>query len=339
MSSAARWYIESDHFRVLLGEDAVRVIDGGSRGETFAPFDDLRAPLAIASFEPDPEGDTTSAVTVEKALWRESGAVEIHLGVGRANSSVYPPNEDLLRLFPDWVGVEGRKTEKVERLPATSIDDAVREGVCGPPDFIKLDIHSSEYEALEGADRALRTATGLLVETWHSPVHSGQRLHGDVEQLLNRSGFHLFDHCTAAAWRHTLDGETTPSDRPRLMASDSLFFKIDGGERSERDALVAIALLDLYSYTDYAVRLAREWSSSGVLSEVLHRDAEAELLSLRGARTRMHRPAAPTRPSLRSRIGAGLMGLRTGSHGQTPTEPQYHPLETGIQRLSRRPWR
>ena len=327
----ARWYIESEAFAASVA-GPVRVVDGGSGGGSFAPFDALAAELELTGFEPDARPGEKAAVA--KALWNSTGSVDLHRSRDKGVASVYPPDMAFLGAFPEQAAT-GRATVAVDRVDTTSIDEAVARGLCGPPDFIKLDVHSAEYEALEGAAGALGSAAGVLVETWHAPVHRGQRLHGDVERLLNARGFELFDHCPAAAWRYVLDGESAPADRPRLIASESLFFRDFAAARpaSARDALVALALLDLYGYTSYAVRLCRLFGEDAPLDRRQAERAERDLLSLRQRREADAARHPNGEQSWRERVGEALRALRG-----RPRATQAHPLETGTQRLSQGPW-
>jgi FkbM family methyltransferase len=326
----ASWYIESNLCRETVKGELMCVVDGGSRGGPFAPFDSVSAGVQVIEFEPD--ADAADEHTVPKALWNRSGTIEIHLAVNRSASSVYPPNLELLRPFPDQIGAPARRTESKAEVEAISIDDAVERGLCPPPDFIKLDVHSAEYEALEGASRALESSVvAVLVETWHAPVHQGQHLHGDVERFLNDKGFHCFDHWPVAAWRYELDGEAATEDRPRLIAAESIFFKDfpAGSEVSAKTAVFAIAAADLYEYTNYAVHLSRSFAARGTLSPELQAEIEGELLALRRARRRS--------PSARGRLGHRLIRVLNGlSPAARRARRAIPPLEEWNWRLQTR---
>ena len=278
-------FIDSELYVELVNGSPLTLIDGGSRGELFDPFDVVEAPLEVVAFEPDADAPrkipkkNVNIHYINKALWKESGRIHVHLAVQPTTSSVYPPDLDLLGTFSDHIGAPPRTTKEIIEIESQSIDEAVSQGLCPPPNFIKLDIHSAEFEALEGATESLEKAFGVLVESWHSPIHRGQHLTGELEWFLNERGFYLFNLMHNSPWMHFVDGKDLELDRPRLVGSESLFFREDLlVESTTREmALHAIALADLFRYNRFAVLLSRRFLQSGILDPDLQRRIEEEL--------------------------------------------------------------
>ncbi len=277
-------YFDSGHFRSNLDKPNVLVLDGGSRGSLFEPFSAIRQGIDILAFDPDPneaQYDISKGTVqfVNSALWDSAGQVDVHLAHDPSTSSVYPPNERLLKCFPDYIGFPVRRTEKVLRVSCTSVDSAVEANLCGTPDFIKLDIHSAEYEALRGAEKSLSDCVGVMVESWHSPIHKGQHLHGEVEAYLNRQGFHLFNMSHVMSWKRAVDGQEFMYDESQVVGSESLFFRdfSSGPPVSARMALIAIACADLFRYTGYAIQLSRVFHGAGVFSKLFQAEVETAL--------------------------------------------------------------
>ncbi len=52
-----------------------------------------------------------NATNLSYALWNSSGTIKLHLAKNRSTSSVYAPNENYLKYFPDHIGVQPRMTE------------------------------------------------------------------------------------------------------------------------------------------------------------------------------------------------------------------------------------
>ncbi len=52
------------------------------------------------------------------------------------------------------------------KVPMRSIDSVVAEGMCKPPDLIKIDIQGGELAALKGAKDTLPNVKFLMLETW-----------------------------------------------------------------------------------------------------------------------------------------------------------------------------
>ncbi|MCB9768106.1 MAG: FkbM family methyltransferase [Candidatus Omnitrophica bacterium] len=264
---------------------ALTLIDGGARGELFDPFSAVACPLEVVAFDPDvdaPKGTQKERVRrhfINKALWKETGTVKVHIAHQPATSSVYPPDLELLRTFPDHVGAPQRTTEKVVEIESISIDEAVDQGLCPSPDFIKLDIHSAEFEALQGAENSLRTSFGVLVESWHSPIHRGQHLTGELEWFLNQRGFFLFHIMHNSPWPHVVDGKNLELDRPRMVGTESLFLRDDlhPSNSNQVAGLHALAIADLFRYNRFAVLLSRKLLEQKVLDTDLQWEVEKKL--------------------------------------------------------------
>lgn len=285
-------YLDSDHFRANVSKSPL-VLDGGSKGSLFEPFSAVTKGIDVLAFDPDPNDVQYNVANgkvrfLNRALWSAPGMIDVHLAVDRSTSSVYPPNEQLLRQFPDYIAWPVRKTERVIRVESTSVDTAVAEGLCETPDFIKLDIHSAEFEALEGSRHSLAHCVGVQVETWHSPIHTGQHLHAEVENLLNRQGFSLFNFSAVMSWKRTVDGVEFLYDQSQVVGSESLYFRdyALNASVSQRTALIAIGCADLYRYTAYAIQLSRRFLASGVFSAGFQQDVESELRAIERARRR-----------------------------------------------------
>ena len=248
--------INTELYSTLLNGREINVVDGGSSNMIFEPFDCLRRNAVIYMFEPNQEmGKYTSnlrTVGIDSALWNDNEGVVIHIAAEPTTSSVYPPNKYLLSKFQDHIGYSARKTIKQVRVPSISIDSAVKNQLFPAPDFIKLDVHSSEYEALEGASNALEHCSAVLVETWHSPIHSGQHLHGEIEHYLNKKGLFLFDMHLRSKWNYKNTRNLNAWDRHRLVGSEGIFFR---EEYKTENIIIALGLLDLFQYTSPALDL------------------------------------------------------------------------------------
>ena len=264
--------------RDLAGHPLV-VVDGGSRGELFAPLNQVPAErLRVARYEPDPNADARvrpGDLSFGQGLWSAPATLQLHVAQEPSTSSVYPPDERLLRQFVDRIGWPPRRTTAVLPVPGTSIDASFAEAGLPGPDFIKLDIHSAEYEALEGAAQALQTtAVAVLVEAWPAPIHRGQRTAAEVEVLLNKAGFFLFEHQQAIAWPRQGGAGTS---KAQLVCLEGLYFRdlIGTPELATWPAtrlLKAVALADLYGHIDYALQLLAAGRNAGTLSDTITTD-------------------------------------------------------------------
>ena len=281
------YFLESEHYLEAIGDNDLVIVDGGSRGDLFDPFNHVQTKMHVIAFEPDPDhtkrtmqGDTKTTF-IDRGLWSHEDVVKLHLNVARTTSSVYPPNTELLSQFSDTVGVPPRTVEQIVDVSAISIDEAVEQGLMPSPHFIKLDIHSAEFEALQGAKKVLNGVVGVLIESWHSPIHTGQHLHADIEAFLNDRGFNLFHFNPLASWHQHVDSRHSPRDRSRLIASESLFLRDTSTEDWDKTTvLFAVGCADLFRYTNHAILMTRRFKEEGLLTAESQAGIEATLNSI-----------------------------------------------------------
>ncbi|MBC7448110.1 MAG: FkbM family methyltransferase [Hymenobacteraceae bacterium] len=262
--------------RALAGQPLV-VVDGGSRGRVFAPLDRVPADrLLVARFEPEPGAAVevrATDVTFRQGLWRDESTQTLHVAREPSTSSIYPPDERLLTQFVDRIGWPPRQTVARVEIPCTTTDAAFQAAGLPAPDFIKLDIHSAEFEALEGAAGALRdSVVACLVEAWPAPLHRGQRTAAEVEVLLVKAGFLLFEHRERHAWRRK---SAAGYSKPQITILESLYFRdvLGTPELATWPAarlLKAVALADLYGHIDYALQLLDAGRDAATLDAPTH---------------------------------------------------------------------
>jgi FkbM family methyltransferase len=278
--------IFSSSFEDLLEGDRIVMLEGGSREGLDEPWQSLEARgcLKVIGFEPDiEECERLNAVTYQtrtylpKALWNKEGEIGVHIGACPSASSVYPPNPEFLRKYeqPVW---EPRVTAKYVSVECTTID-RVLETDGSDCDFLKLDIHSAEYEALQGALASLKTKIfAVLVESWSAEYHKGQRLTGDILTLMNELGFSFFDLGIAAGGRRRFASTLNLYGKQQIHGLDLLFFKEPAVFATHPNPVVklikAAAIAELYGFPDYAIEILRHEAeckpqSAGLLNPVI----------------------------------------------------------------------
>ncbi len=260
----SKFFIETEFYKRNVLTPMV-VIDGGARGEVFPPFNEIKSDLEVVAFDPDPEADISNdndhfkKIIIPKALWNTSESINLHIAVDPSTSSVYPPNVELLNKFDPIYAGDVRVTEKIISVDGTSIDECIYKKQFASPDFIKLDVHSAEHEALSGSKKALTDSVlGVLVETWHHPIHEGQYLHSDVESFLNENDFFLFDQYPVGRWDFKKNGIVRKMNKACYVLSESLFFKILSKFNNKSAMLKQIALYDLFGYSNLAINSFEE---------------------------------------------------------------------------------
>lgn len=251
------------HISEILQDSPIVIIDGGARGDISPPFDKVKSDILLAiRFEPDeaaPIVKSKNEILINEGLWNKPGEVKFHLAKERSVSSVLPPDMRLIeQLLITKSKIDARKIDKVINVKVTTIDHLIKNKIIPPVDFIKLDIHGSEYEAVEGASDCMKESLlGVLAETWCWPIHQGQKTHAQFEALLNDNGIYLTELLnTGNPKRNTLKSSF---DKHQRLKFDSLFFKdvieIESYEFDKIRAIKFIGLADLFHHHGYALQL------------------------------------------------------------------------------------
>ena len=242
--------INTKEFRTLA-KDPYVIIDGGAAGDIEVPFSHVKSFSKFIRFEPRGADtiDLNDDIYVDGGLWEEDTLKNLHVAKRRTTSSIYPPNEEFLKQFDNRYGLPPRTTEFKLDVKLRSIDSAVKNGEIPKPNFIKLDIHSAEFEAVKGSINSLDENLGFLIETWHSDVHKGQHIHGELESFLVSNGYEVFDLRSAASWKYQYQGKVTKFDKPRYMGSEMLFLRKDVPGHL---MIKYIGLCDLFNFSTLA---------------------------------------------------------------------------------------
>lgn len=265
--------LNQDNIIKILSDDKIVLVDGGARGELFKPFN-LVNPAIVFSlrFDPDPDCEIIKSdnhLVISKALWKDNSTIQLHVAKEPSASSIFPPNNQILKqIDPNY---ELRQTAKKISVAATTIDDACKENNISYPDFIKLDIHGSEYEALEGASESLKENTiALLVESWSLPIHKGQKTRAAVELLLNDHEIYLLEEYELCKWKRNVSNSNFK--KVQSVGYDSLLFKdvISQDKKiSLTKAIKYIGIADLFGHYGYALQLNEYFLEKGILEQSL----------------------------------------------------------------------
>jgi len=153
-----------------------------------------------------------NCIYVDGGLWSNDGTQMLHIANEPSTSSIYPPDLNFLSQFDPKYGVPPRTTLEHRLVKVRSIDSCVANGEFDLPNFIKLDVHSSELPVLEGAKNSLDNCVGILVETWNVGVHKNQALHWEVEKYVIEQGYEIYDCYDGAKWRVMHEGNVCLAD-------------------------------------------------------------------------------------------------------------------------------
>lgn len=236
------------------------LIDAGARGGVPEPWSFLNPDQYIVhGFEPDAQACEELKRNAPNhhhfhatALWNEKKSIPLHLNVSRATSSVYPTNDEALRDFPAR-NTQSRITESVVQVEADRMDSLVDEPFI---DQLKIDVHSAEFEILQGAEGLLAKTFCVMIEAWVLEVHKGQKRLGDILRFMAEKGFVPYHFNNQyMAWHEAATDLAERTGRSRQVASVVLFFPEDLSRIEDQFKPRAAAIADIYGYPETALRI------------------------------------------------------------------------------------
>lgn len=281
------------------------IIDVGGRGGLKSEWLPLRPYLRCIGFEPDPdefdrldkEYSVDSEVTYySTALWDSKKELTLHVTQKEGLSSVRLPNQKFLKHYGPK-NVEGYQVEKVVTIPAARLDDVLSPEQSGQTDFVKVDVEGGAFEILTGAQNLFREGLvlGLRIEAEFSPKYTDQHLHSDVDQILRKLGYELFDF-KICRWKRKSglqtggsEGQPVHGDFVYFLNSETFFEKVAPLPSEEKASKVIkyIVFLCLYGIYDAAFEMVEEASQRGFLSETQVLELTQELRKSQGILVRV----------------------------------------------------
>jgi FkbM family methyltransferase len=120
---------------------------------------------------------------ITKALYDTTATKTLNVTRHPGCTSLLPPNEEFLSTYPI-----ARAFEVVEKPHVFCVryDELHRQGIVPRPDVLKIDVQGCEFEVLSGFGGLLQGCVGVELEAHLYPLYRGQKLLGDVVELLSR---------------------------------------------------------------------------------------------------------------------------------------------------------
>lgn len=211
-------------------------------------------------------------------LGEKTGWTTLNINYDPYTSSLYEPNSDYNDYYNfyktfDYPFAETIRVVEKRNVGMNSLDHifSTQPMAAPPPDFLSIDTQGSEYDILMGAKELLKSnILGLILEAEFHPIYKGQKLFGDLTQLLNAQGFHF---------AHFLEmGEMSPMRAPLGLRGDGfhlfsevLFLKrIDDVAKNKSDNERWVALRKLafiaFVFNQFEYGLACLQKSEGIKS-------------------------------------------------------------------------
>jgi FkbM family methyltransferase len=150
--------------------------------------------FSLIGFEPDEKEvehlKQSSEISIYPfAIGGDKGSRKLFITNFSHCSSLYPPNEDIIKDYPC---ADFFKIIKVQEIEVISIDEFLKENEVAKPDFLKLDVQGAEYEVLRGGSSVIKNSViGIYLETHLRELYKGQGLFPDIHMMLLDLGFRL----------------------------------------------------------------------------------------------------------------------------------------------------
>jgi FkbM family methyltransferase len=258
----------SSWFKKHSSSHPITICDVGAREELFKPYNSLPKDLfKIIGFEPDEKEahrlaekyKNTNRTYLPYGLWSSSTTVSLSYAELAGNSSIHPPNLDVLsRTFPKkhWTN---RRPVSTPEIQVKALDD-VADQFGYDCDLLKVDTQGSEYEILNGAQNLLKDSVVLvLLETWTFEVHKGQALTGKILEWMNEKGFELIRTNAAADWHRKEINQLNREGLRTMVGLDLLFIRRDFDFKDEeiryKKVVNGAALSELYGFPDLGIQV------------------------------------------------------------------------------------
>jgi FkbM family methyltransferase len=116
------------------------------------------------------------------ALGDAEGEAELYSMAHAPSSSLLPPDETLLRDFPQ------HEVRQRVRVPVRCLDSVLASHPLQEDVFIKMDVQGFEDRVIRGGRTTFRRARAVLVEMSFVPLFAGQSLFEEVHDLLVECG-------------------------------------------------------------------------------------------------------------------------------------------------------
>lgn len=260
------------------------IVDAGARGGLKPEWLSLRPYLKGIGFEPDPaeferlskNSQSESFVTyLPTALWNAEGTISLHITRKEGLSGTRLPNTRFLKHF-DLKNTQGYEVSRTVTIPAARLDDLLNDAQRKEIDFFKIDVEGGAFEILSGSKRMLEEACvmGLRIEAEFNPKYTGQHLFSDVDHLLRKFNYQLFDIRTCRWKRRAglktggLMGQLVHGDFIYFMESDAFFEKIENNSQDRKAAKLVKYLIFacLYGAYDLAMELLGQGREFDILA-------------------------------------------------------------------------
>jgi FkbM family methyltransferase len=173
-------------------------VDVGCRDGVREAWRELQPHALLVGFDPDPAecarlnqaaGDRARERYEPLALAASDGEATLHLTADPQSSSLYCPDPQAIRRYPELWRHEPRRTETIH---TSTIDSWAQSAGIGSVDALKVDVQGAELDVLRGAEHSLNTVRVVETEVEFQQLYEGQPLFCDVDRFLRERRFCLW---------------------------------------------------------------------------------------------------------------------------------------------------
>jgi FkbM family methyltransferase len=282
-----QYVITQQTLNTFLKGEKIRVIDCGAAGGSLQEWTPLDSYVVRYGFDADEtecarlnaEAKATSLQSFYYPLClaeKNEPNRTFYLTNHPQSNSLYRPNEKLIARWRQWLARPVRTLDfvglkQVIEVNTTNLDTWAQKENITDVDFIKLDVQGAELEILRGGGDLLKTALGLLVEVWFTPVYEGLPLFAEIDNFVRRQGFTFFSFHVYAATQFAgrmaspviFKNVTTFREQRaagQLVTADALYLRdfIDGVEPQEVNVtkiLKLACLAEMCAQVEYSFEL------------------------------------------------------------------------------------
>ena len=271
------FYKQSLNFvQSILGTSAISLLDIGAAHGAPERWKFFKKHIDYYGVEPDPRSSESVLVKdskdgyhsqslITKAIWDVAGEVTLNLCRKPMTSSIYKPNSEFVKLFPDPERFDILSTVN---LVCDTVDNiAQKSGLVF--DAIKLDIQGGELNAIKGASGVLNSTLAVEVEIEFTHLYTDQPLFDEIFSTLRKSNFEFMDFVSIYRWsvkEINGTGQLTFADALFMKAPEAVVVAADESAIRKYAAICAV-----YERGDLLIRLGDSLRSAGLNPDLCNR--------------------------------------------------------------------
>ena len=244
------------------------VLDIGAMGGMDLEWKAIEDVIALIGLEPDIRAfeqlcSTSRRHYIHALAWSQSENLSLNITRSPGKSSIYFPNKELLKQFPNSERFDVIQTISVPDFQVFPLDTLLNKHEIKDVDFLKLDTQGSELDILKGSEGILgKSILGLKVEVEFIEIYKNQPLFPEIDCFLRKFGFELFD-LKRTYWKRNQFSKI--QGKGQLVFGDALYLKnvnvlmsypsmtIAADARLKISKLISICVV--YGLYDYALYL------------------------------------------------------------------------------------